>query len=53
MILIAINCFVIIVNFCNHLDKALTEIFQFHLALVCVCGEGQSNREGVKTKSLS
>jgi len=32
-IIIAINCFVIIVNFRNRFDKALTEIFQFRMAL--------------------
>jgi len=29
MIIITINHFIIIVNFRNHFDKALTEIFQF------------------------
>jgi len=33
MIIIAINCFVIIVNFLNCFDQALTEIFQFCRAL--------------------
>ncbi len=33
-IIIVINCFVIIVNFRNHSDKTLTEIFQFRMALV-------------------
>ncbi len=33
-IIIAINCFIIIVNFRNRFDKALTEIFQFRRALV-------------------
>jgi len=33
-IIIVINGFVIMVNFCNHFDKALTEIFQFCRALV-------------------
>jgi len=32
-IIIAINCFVKIINFRNHFDKALTEIFQFCRAL--------------------
>jgi len=32
-IIIAINCFFVIVNFHNHFDKALTEIFQFRRAL--------------------
>jgi len=29
-----INHFVIIINFRNHFDKALTEIFQFRMTLV-------------------
>jgi len=33
MIIIEINCFVIIINFRNHFDKALLEIFQFCRAL--------------------
>jgi len=33
MIIVVINCFVIIINFRNHFDKALTEIFQFCRAL--------------------
>jgi len=33
-IIIAINHFVIIVNFHNRFDKALTEIFQFRMALL-------------------
>jgi len=33
MIKIVINLFVLIVNFRNHFDKALTEIFQFRRAL--------------------
>jgi len=33
MIIIAINRFIIIVNFHNHFDKAITEIFQFRRAL--------------------
>jgi hypothetical protein len=33
-IIIAINHFVIIVNFCNHFVKALTEIFHFRRALI-------------------
>ncbi len=32
--IIKINCFLIIVNFCNLFDKALTEIFQFCMALL-------------------
>jgi len=32
-IIMAINCLVIIVNFRNRFDKALTEIFQFRRAL--------------------
>jgi len=32
-IIIAINRFIIIVNFRNHFDKALAEIFQFRRAL--------------------
>jgi len=36
MIIIAINRFVIIVNFRNRFDKALTEIFQFWRALVLI-----------------
>jgi len=35
MVIIAINHFVIIINFCNHFDKVLTEIFQFRRALTC------------------
>jgi hypothetical protein len=34
MIIIAINLFIIIVNFCNRFDKALPEIFQFCRALL-------------------
>jgi len=34
MIIIAINCFVIIVNYRNRFDKALTEILQFRMALI-------------------
>jgi len=37
--IIAINCFFIIVNFLNCFDKALTEIFQFCMALVCMMYE--------------
>jgi hypothetical protein len=33
-IIIAINYFVIIVNFYNRFDKALAEIFQFRRALI-------------------
>jgi len=33
MIIIAINCFIIIVNFCIRFDKTLTEIFQLCMAL--------------------
>ncbi len=33
-IIIVINRFVLIVNFCNRFDKALTEIFQFCRALL-------------------
>ncbi len=33
-IIITINYFVIIVNFRNRFDKALTEIFQFCMALI-------------------
>jgi len=33
-IIIAINCFVIINNFCNHFNKALKEIIQFCRALI-------------------
>jgi len=35
-IIIAINHFVIMVNFCNRFDKALTEIFQFCRALLSI-----------------
>ncbi len=34
MIIMAINHFVIIVNFRNRFDKALMKIFQFHRALI-------------------
>jgi len=34
MIIFAINRFVIIVNFRNHFDKVLTEIFHFRRALM-------------------
>ncbi len=33
MIIIAINRFIVIINFCNRFDKALTETFQFCRAL--------------------
>jgi len=36
MIIIAINRFVIIVNFHNRFNKALTEIFQFRRALISI-----------------
>ncbi len=35
-IIITINRSVIIVKFCNHFDKALTEIFQFRRALILI-----------------
>jgi len=38
MIIIVINCFVIIFNFHNCFEKALTEIFQFRRALLHVIG---------------
>ncbi len=41
--IIAINRFVIIVNFHNRFDKALTEIFQFLMALV------EANRKDYRT----
>jgi len=34
MIIIVINRFVIIINFRDHFDKAIMEIFQFRRALI-------------------
>jgi len=51
-IIIAINCFIIIVNFCNCFDNTLTEIFQFRRDLETSNGEKITKSCGVD-KSIS
>ncbi len=49
-LIIAINHFVIIVNFRNRLDKALTEIFQFRMALAMTLLNNTCQGSGLKKK---